>query len=60
MSRAFRLDLPRMLAQKDEAVDGLTKGVEFSDEKEQGRLRQRRGKNRRQAGKVEVTGEGGG
>ena len=27
--RAVGLDLPRMLAQKDEAVDGLTKGVEY-------------------------------
>ena len=26
---ALKLDLPQMLAQKDEAVDGLTKGVEF-------------------------------
>jgi len=52
------LDLPQMLKQKDDAVDGLTKGVEFLMRKNKvdyvkgfGRIA---GK-----GRVEVTGEGG-
>ncbi|MHA6288053.1 dihydrolipoyl dehydrogenase [Maricaulis sp. CAU 1757] len=52
------LDLPQMLKQKDEAVDGLTKGIEFLFKKNG--VDYVRGKGRiRAKGEVEVDGEDG-
>jgi dihydrolipoamide dehydrogenase len=54
----LKLDLPKMLAQKDEAVDGLTKGVEFLMKKNKVDYIKGIGKIAA-PGKVEITGEGG-
>jgi dihydrolipoamide dehydrogenase len=54
----LELDLPQMLKQKDEAVDGLTKGIEFLFKKN--KVDYIRGLGRiAGAGKVEVEGEDG-
>jgi dihydrolipoamide dehydrogenase len=54
----LKLDLPKMLAQKDEAVDGLTKGVEFLMKKNKVDYIKGIGKIAA-PGKVEIKGEGG-